>query len=62
MTVIVSSVPVASSISISVRAAGTAITTRITTGITVQIISALVLCTSFVSGTAPADLRKLTSE
>ena len=46
----------------SVRAAGTAINTRITTGTMVQMTSTLVLCTMVVSGTAPCDFRNFTSE
>ena len=53
----VSSVWLVSSISTSVLAAGTAMTTRMMTGTTVQIISTLVLCTRVTSGTAPCDLR-----
>ena len=41
-------------------AAGTAMATRIITGMTVQMISTLVLCTRVVSGTAPLDLRNVT--
>ena len=48
-----------SSISTSVRAAGTAIATRMTTGTAVQMISTRVLCTMVVSATAPLDLRKV---
>ena len=58
----VSSLLLVSSISTSVRAAGTAIATRIATGTTVQMNSTLVLCTSVTSGIAPRDLRKLMSD
>ena len=51
-----------SSMAISVRAAGIAISTRITTGITVQMISALVLWSMVVSGFAPLDLRNATND
>ncbi len=57
----VMSAPRVSSIFTSVRAAGIAIATRIMTGITVQMISALVLC-SKVAGTAPFDLRNVAIE
>ena len=57
-----SSVPRVSSIAMSVRAAGIAISTRMTTGITVQMISALVLCVMVTSGLAPCDLRNFTSD
>jgi hypothetical protein len=62
VTLIVSSVFRVSSMAISVRAAGTAMTTRITTGITVQMISAFVLWVIEVSGCAPCDLRNATSD
>ena len=62
VTLMVSSVLEASSSLISVRAAGTAMTTRITTGTMVQMISALVLWTILVSGTAPCDFRNFTSD
>ena len=39
-----------------------AMMTRMPTGITVQMISALVLCTMVVSGLAPCDLRNATSD
>ena len=50
-----------SSIFTSVRAAGTAMATRMITGMTVQTISALVLCSN-VAGTAPFDFRKVAIE
>ena len=57
-----SSVLVVSSISTSVRAAGTAMATRMMTGTMVQMTSTLVLCTRVVSATAPFDFRKATSD
>ena len=59
---IVSSVLRVSSMSTSVRAAGTAMAMRMTTGMSVQMISTLVLCTRLVSATAPFDLRNATSD
>ena len=61
MTLTVRSEPRLSSIFTSVRAAGMAMPTRISTGITVQMISAFVLC-SKVAGTAPFDLRNVAIE
>ena len=49
-----------SSVLIMVFAAGTAIATRITAGISVQMISALVLCENWAAS-APFDLRCMTS-
>jgi hypothetical protein len=51
-----------SSISISVLAMGTAMNTRMAIGITVQMISTLVLWTSVLSASAPCDFRNLTIE
>ena len=51
-----------SSIFRMVSAAGTAITTRMSTGMTVQTISTLVLWTMEVSGTAPCECRNFSSE
>ena len=51
-----------SSISMSVLAVGTAMATRIRMGITVQMISTLVLWTSVVSASAPCDFRNFTIE
>ena len=58
----VSCEPVASSVCIRTRAAGTAMLIRINTGSRVHIISMRVLCRKLVSATEPLDFRNRTIE
>ena len=51
-----------SSISMSVFAIGTAMPTRMRIGMTVQMISTLVLWTRVLSGSAPCERRNFTIE